>query len=57
VYGYGIGGYGGEGVHVGMLGLKWTVRPSIFPIGGVVQSVLPDVAHEWASEVALLAGH
>jgi hypothetical protein len=24
-YGYGIGGYGGGGVHVGMLGLNWTV--------------------------------
>jgi hypothetical protein len=23
----------------------------------VVQSVLPDIAHEWVSEVALLAGH
>jgi hypothetical protein len=29
VYGYGIGGYGGGGVHVGMLGLNCTVRPFI----------------------------
>jgi hypothetical protein len=28
-----------------------------FPIGEVVQSVLPVVAPEWASEVASLAGH
>jgi hypothetical protein len=28
-----------------------------FFIGDVVQSVLPDIAHEWASEAALLAGH
>jgi hypothetical protein len=25
VYGYGIGGYGGGGVHAGMLGLNCTV--------------------------------
>jgi hypothetical protein len=25
VYGYGIGEYGGGGVHVGMLGLNWTL--------------------------------
>ena len=31
--------------------------PSFFPIGKVVQSVLPAVALEWVSEVALLAGH
>jgi hypothetical protein len=30
---------------------------SFFPIGEVVQSVLPSVALEWVSEVALLAGH
>jgi hypothetical protein len=29
VYGYGIGGYGSGGVHEGMLGLNWTVCPSI----------------------------
>jgi hypothetical protein len=28
-----------------------------FPIGEVVQSVLPAVALEWVSEVVLLAGH
>jgi hypothetical protein len=31
--------------------------PSFFLIGEVVQSVLPAVALEWVSEVALLAGH
>jgi hypothetical protein len=25
VYGYGIGGFRGGGVHAGMLGLNWTV--------------------------------
>jgi hypothetical protein len=30
---------------------------SFFPIGEVVESVLPAVAPEWASEVASLAGH
>jgi hypothetical protein len=30
---------------------------SFLPIGGVVQTALPDVAHEWVSGVALLAGH
>jgi hypothetical protein len=31
--------------------------PSFFLIGEVVQSVLPSVALEWVSKVALLAGH
>jgi hypothetical protein len=31
--------------------------PSFFLIGEVVQSILPSVALEWVSEVALLAGH
>jgi hypothetical protein len=30
---------------------------SFLPIGEVVQSALPDVAHNWVSGVALLAGH
>jgi hypothetical protein len=30
---------------------------SFLPIGEVVQSALPDVAHEWVSGVASLAGH
>jgi hypothetical protein len=56
-YGYGIGGYGGGGVHVGMLGLNLdSMTFHFFPIGEVVQSILPDIAHEWVSEVALLAG-
>jgi hypothetical protein len=57
VYGYGIGGYRGGGVHVGMLGLIGQYDLPFLPIGEVVQLVLHDVAHEWASDVALLAGH
>jgi hypothetical protein len=48
------------GVEVSMQ-VCWVVighyDPSFFPIGEVVQSVLPAVALEWVSEVALLAGH
>jgi hypothetical protein len=36
VYGYGIGRYGGGGVHAGMLGLNWTNDLPFFPIGEVV---------------------
>jgi hypothetical protein len=48
------------GVEVSMQ-VCWVVighyDPSFFPIGEVVQWVLPAVALEWVSEVALLAGH
>jgi hypothetical protein len=57
VYGYGICGYGSGGVHAGMLGLNWIVCLPFFPIGEVVQLVLPAVAPEWAGKVASLAGH
>jgi hypothetical protein len=40
-----------------MLGLIGQYDLPFLPIGEVVQSVLPDVAHEWASDVSLLAGH
>ena len=38
VYGYGIGGYGGGGVHAGTLGLNEHYDLLSFLIGEVVQS-------------------
>jgi hypothetical protein len=57
VYGYGIGRHESGGVHATRYVLTGQYDLPFFPIGEVVQSVLPVVAPEWVSEVASLVGH